>query len=117
MPPKAIVKPPAVAGAEDHRDEVLAVGELYSESVAEYMNTLILDLTKPRACVGTSAFLIFALKYRLRVRVWYGLRCEDLLARHAPWVNNAISNNALCDAVCCKVRDVGELRSIEDSRS
>ena len=84
MAPKAIVKPPAVAGAEDHGDEVLAVGELYDESVAEDTNKFIVDLAKARAYVGTSAFLIFALKYRLRVRVWYGQRCEDLLAVHAP---------------------------------
>ena len=103
MPPKAIVEPPAVAGTEDHGDEVLAVGELYDESVAEDMNTLIRDLVKSRAYVGMSAFLLFALKYRLRVRVWYSLRCEDLLAAHAPWANNAISNNALCHAACCKV--------------
>ena len=109
MPPKAIVEPPAVAGAEDHGDDVLAVGDLYNESVAKDMNKLILELTKARAYVGTSAFLIFALKYRLRVRVWYGQRCEDLLAVHASWANNAISKNAVCDAVCCRVSGSGDL--------
>ena len=62
MPPKAIVELPAVAGAEDDGDEALPVGELYSESVAQDMNTLIVDLAKAGAYVGTSAFLIFALK-------------------------------------------------------
>ena len=49
----------------------------------------------------------------MRVRVWYGQRCEDLLAVHAPWANNAISKNALCHAVCCRVSGSGDLGSIE----
>ena len=84
MAPKSTVKPPAVAGAEYHGGEVLEVGELYSMRVAEDMNKFILELAKPRAYVGTSAFLIFALKYRMRVIVWYGLRSEDLLEVYAP---------------------------------
>ena len=35
---------PAVAGAEDHGDEALVVGELYDESVAKDMNTFIAEL-------------------------------------------------------------------------
>ena len=96
---------PAVAGAEDDGEEPLPVGELYTESVAKEMNTFIIELTKPSAYVGTSAFLILALKYRVRVRVWYGKRCQEfLLAVHAPWANNAISTNACCDAVCCRLK-------------
>ena len=114
VPPKTIVKLPAVAGAEDDGDEALPVGELYSESVAQGMNTVIVDLAKAGAYVGTSAFLIFALKYRVRVRVWYDQRCEDLLAVHAPWATNAISNHAFCDAVACRLRQYGELESIND---
>ena len=108
------MKPPAVAGAEDHADEVLAVGELYDERVAAEMNKFVLELLKQCAYVGTSAFLVFALKYRVRVRVWYGSRCEELLAVYAPWALGAISNNALCHAVCCNVGGAGELGSIED---
>ena len=113
------MKPPAVAGAEDHGGEVVAVGDLFNESVAKDINAFLLDLTGEGRTgesryVGASAFLIFALKYRLRVRVWYGLRCEDLLAVHAPWANTAISNNALCHAVCCHIREGGVLAEIEN---
>ena len=80
----AIVKPPAVAGAEDHAVEVLVVGDIYNECVAADMNKLILELVRPRAYVGISAFLVFALKCRVCLRVWYGLRCEELLAVYAP---------------------------------
>ena len=102
MAPKAIVKQPAVAGAEDHGGKMLEVGELYSAEVAEGMNKFIQELAQPRAYVGTSAFLIFALKYRMRVIVWYGLRSEDLLAVYAPGTLDGISNHACCHAVCCK---------------
>ena len=81
---------------------MLEVGELYSAEVAEGMNKFIQELAQPRAYVGTSAFLIFALKYRMRVIVWYGLRSEDLLAVYAPGTLDGISNHACCHAVCCK---------------
>ena len=114
MPPKSKVKPPAVAGAEYHEHEALAVGDLYDESVAEEMNAFIVDLVTSRKEVGTSAFLIFALRYRVRVRVLYGINEEDLLAAHAPWANTAISNNAKCHAVACRYTSDGDLRSLEN---
>ena len=89
-----VTDPPAVAGTEDHGDETLVVGELYNESVAEDMNKFIKELAEVGADVGISAFLIFALKYRKHVRVWYDLRHGDLLHVYVPWAVDFISDNA-----------------------
>ena len=64
-----------MAGIEDVDDEALAVRGLENAKVAEGMNKFLLDLQRERSYVGTSAFLIFALRYRLRVRVWYVRIC------------------------------------------
>jgi len=71
------VETPAVAGSEDVDDEVVAATVLENAKVAAEMNKLIMELQTQRKYVGTSAFLIFALRYRLRVimcMVWYALR-------------------------------------------
>ena len=69
MPQKLVVKPPAVAEIADVDDEAVADSGLGDAKVAEGMNTFLLDLQRERSYVGTSAFLIFALRYRLRVCV------------------------------------------------
>ena len=78
---KQTIETPAVAGSEDVDDEVVAFPVLENAKVAAEMNKLIIELQTQRNYVGVSAFLIFALRYRLRVCVWYGARCADLLSR------------------------------------
>ena len=86
---KQTVETPAVAGSEDVDGEVVAATVLENDQVAAEMNKLIVELQTQLRCVGTSAFLIFALRYRLHVCVWYGTRCEDLLSFYAPWASDA----------------------------
>ena len=69
VPQKQVVKPPAVAGIEDVDDEAVAVSGLENAKVAAEMNKFLLDLQTERKYVGISAFLLFALRYRLRVCV------------------------------------------------
>ena len=117
MPQKQVVKPPAVAGIEEVDDETVAVSGLENAKVAEGMNTFLLDLQRERSYVGTSAFLIFALRYRLRVCVWYDALTEDLLSVYAPWATDAINETALFQGVCCKYVYGGNLELLgEDPR-
>ena len=69
VPQKQVVKPPAVAGPQDVEDDVAVVSGLENAEVAAQMNKFLLGLQTERAYVGTSAFLIFALRYRMRVCV------------------------------------------------
>ena len=110
---KAIVEPLAVAGAESDDDETM-LGDIVNAKVAVEMNKFITEFTKGGKSVGIAAFLIFALKYRKRVRIWYGLQCQDLLDAYIPWAASTITDKALCDAVGCTLADKGELRSIEE---
>ena len=70
-----------MAGPEDANEEIEVVGELTNKTVAAEMNKFLVELGSERAYVGVSAFLIFALKYRLRVRVWYDKRSEDFVVQ------------------------------------
>ncbi len=107
---KYTFKTPAVAGQEDQDGEaVLVVSELSDPAVAGQMNKLIVDLASKQSYVGVSAFLIFALRYRLRVKVWYALECEDLLSSYAPWANTAIKHCASVQAISCRILGDGSL--------
>ena len=113
MPQKTLIEPPAVAGPDDADDEAVVVSGLHNAKVAEEMNRFLVELQGERRYVGISAFLIFALRFRLRVRAWYGTRCEDLLSVYAPWANDAISRNALCQAASCEYSADGSLGLVE----
>ena len=79
VPQKQTVETLAVAGPENIDDEAVAVSGLEDTVVAAEMNKFVVELQKDRSYVGISAFLIFALNYRVRVCVWYGTRSEDIV--------------------------------------
>ena len=62
-----------------------------------------------------SAFLIFDVSYRLRICVWYGTRCEDLLSAHAPCAGDAMTHEASVQAVCCRCCGDGSLDVVLDN--
>ena len=109
VPQQQVDKPSAVAGLEDVLDEIVAVGELTNERVAAEMNKFIVDLGTERTYVGVAAFLIFALRYRMRVCAWYVTSSEDLLSKYAPWASGSIRHKALFHIVCCKCDGDGSL--------
>ena len=74
---KAIVEPLAVAGAESDDDETI-LGDIVNAKVAVEMNKFITEFTKGGEPVGIAAFLIFALKYRKRVRILVRLAMRRL---------------------------------------
>ena len=75
--------PAAVAAQSDDEEDVI-VGDLTNENVAKEMACFVAELQSARRWLGPSAFLLLALLKRLRVRVWYGGACEDVLHTHAP---------------------------------
>ena len=67
------------------------------------MNKFIVGLSTDRWFVGISAFLLFALRYRLRVHVWFDKMCDDLLAQFAPWATESITDCPLFQAISVRV--------------
>ena len=101
-PAEATCKEPTVVGPDKSDDEdILLVAELASPAVAEQMNTFLLLLQTDSKYVGISAFMIFALRYRLRVHAWFDLECRDLVAHFAPWATESITDRPLFDAISC----------------
>ena len=62
------------------------------------------EIRSPRTYVGYSAFVLFALQYQTRLRVWEGGNCIDLLKVFAPWAIEGCTKMAMCDAVACALR-------------
>ena len=120
VPPR---KKPAVAGSDVHVtnvedvdpvDNLVAASGLYNHRVAAELNTFALAMEEPRGYIGIAMFVIFALRYRVRVFLWFGDTCEDALLQYAPWANDAVSAVAKCHAVSCKFQDDGSVRGLDD---
>ena len=69
----------------------------WMESVLEYCT----DLRRSNAWIGPGALLLACLHYKMRMNLWHGETCTDLVAKFAPWaVETCIARSSL-DAVLC----------------
>ena len=53
--------------------------------------------------VGLAAFVVFALRYQLRVHVWFQDRCVDVVKEYAPWAVGFVNHRPIYDAISCRV--------------
>ena len=65
--------------------------------------------------VGIAAFVLFAIVFRKRVRIWYVDESEDIVAKYAPWACKYITEWAEVQAVACTFQD-GGLRLLDPSQ-
>lgn len=86
----------------EETEDVVICGEVLSESLAAQMKGFVVELQTPCKPIGVSAFLLFALAKRVRVHVWYGKNCVDVLSKYAPWLSDSISNKAPVEAIACR---------------
>ena len=112
-PFSVVAEGPAPAGDDDNED-ISVVAELSNPVVAAELAEYLKELIKPRKCVGIAAFVLFALVFRKRVRLWYRDVCEDIVERYAPWAVDYITEWATVQGVACKVHD-GALRMCDPS--
>ena len=85
-------------------DEAVAVpGGLTNTEVAAKVKRYVWELVQPSCCIGISAFVLFALRYRKRVTIWFDLEETDLLAAHAPWATTYITEAPPVCVISCRV--------------
>ena len=65
------------------------------------MMRLARDIRKPRAFIGYSAFLCFAMLRECRPCVWQGDNRVDLVEAFAPWAKDRCERQCVVDGVCC----------------
>ena len=63
---------------------------------------LATELRTPNAAIGHYAILLFCLYYRVRMNVWHGATCTDLIATYAPWAEDRCSERSEVDAIFCR---------------
>ena len=97
------------------------VEELTNPEVAGQMKIFIKSLCTQKSFVGVSMFAVFAIMKRMRLRVWYGMQCEEVLQAYAPSVltTGRITASAALDAIACRisrdeVTDKRRLHVVED---
>ena len=105
-PATVICTKPAVVGQESSDEEAIIVdGELTNPEVAAGMNKFLLSMQGDGQYVGIAAFVVFALKYRVRVHAWFDLLIKDLVALFAPWATSFVTDRPLFDAISCKISE------------
>ena len=72
-----------------------------------------------QAFVGVPIFAVFAIMRRVRVLVWYGLHCEDVLQSYAPFISESITASAPFEVIGCRISrdeytDARRLHVVED---
>ena len=85
VPVPAIIKKTAVAGPESSDDEpMFSDTGLTNPGVAADMATFLASMQKTGESIGIGAFVLFALRYRLRAHAWFQDECRDLVNEFAP---------------------------------
>ena len=110
VPPKAMVMAHPAAGAPAEGaegEEEVIVGELVSEHLARTIHAFVDDVSAPRRYIGIAAILLFALLYKLRVRVWFGAVHEDVVDKYASWATAFITKPASFEVIGCRITDDG----------
>jgi hypothetical protein len=80
VPVPATIKKPAVVGPESSDDEpMFSDTGLTNPGVAADMATFLDSMQKTGEYIGIGAFVLFALRYRLRVHAWFQGVCQDLV--------------------------------------
>ena len=74
-----------------------------TSTLVEQVVALSREMRRPGQYVGLVAFLLFALKRKIRVRVWIGAECVDLLGDYAPWALPFCKEEALAKGILCSV--------------
>ena len=59
------------------------------------------DIRTPRKHVGYIAYVVLALRRRMRVCMWEGECKVELVATFAPWALELCTADAACDGICC----------------
>ena len=97
---------PAVVGRESSDDDVATLDAgLYNPAVAENMAPFLEPMGKDAEYVGIAAFVVFALRYRLRVRAWFHDKQMDLVNEYAPWANEFITTDTFYAAISCNTSE------------
>ena len=107
---------PAVEPAEDAEGgQDVHIGELVNERLSIEIHAFIDEMSTPNRYIGIASFLLFALRYKLRVRVWFWMESEDVVEKYAPWATDFITEQAPFEVIGCCTTDDG-IRAVEDAR-
>ena len=83
--------------------EGMALPQLAEATVLGTLLNLAREIRRPRAYIGYSAFVCFALARECRPYVWEGDERIDLVDVHVPWAKERCARSCVVDAVCCCV--------------
>ena len=75
---------------------------LTNPGVAADMATFLDSMQNTGKYIGIGAFVLFALRYRLRVHAWFQNECRDLVNEFAPWANDFITHRPIYDGISCE---------------
>ena len=89
--------------SEDVVDGVGETSAYKTSAIVEQVVALARGMALPGTYVGQAAFLLLALKRRMRVHLWIGARRVDIIEDYAPWAKSFCQIEAHADAILSKV--------------
>ena len=89
--------------SEDVVDGVGETSACKTSAIVEQVVALARGMALPGTYVGQAAFLLLALKQRMRVHLWIGARRVDIIEDYAPWAKSFCQIEAHADAILSKV--------------
>jgi hypothetical protein len=107
----AVVEVPALA--DDDTEDISVAAELSNPAVTADLAHFMEHLLTPRTKVGIAAFVLFALLFRKRVRIWYSDQSDEIVSRHAPWAVEYVTESTTVQVVACKLQEGGRLRKCD----
>ena len=102
------VQPPRQAGAAVAAVATQEPAAAFAEGkIMSRLLELAREIRRPRAYIGYSFFLCFALARECRPFAWEGKDRIDLIDAYAPWATDKCAKPCAVDAVCCCVKSTG----------
>ena len=102
------VQPPRQAGAAVAAVAAQEPAAPFAEGkIMSRLLELAREIRRPRAYIGHSFFLCFALARECRPCVWEGKHRIDLINTYAPWATDKCAKPCAVDAVYCCVKSTG----------
>ena len=102
---------------DDFNEEVRFLGDEVPSDLMKQLVTFSDTVKASRAFQGTFTFLLCALVFRVRIRVWHNQEVEDILNKYCAWASPDLFTDIRFEVIACYRDGEGRLQVPDDARN
>ena len=102
---------------DDFNEEVRFLGDEVPSDLMKQLVTFSDTVKASRAFQGTFTFLLCALVFRVRIRVWHNQEAEDILNKYCAWNSPDLFTDIRFEVIACYRDGEGRLQVPDDARN